>query len=1498
MRRYWCCVSVFGFAGAALLFFAHRAGFRGGPYIQSPVTPSARSSLTSRIRNRRSFSRSVPVTFEPNVGQADPRVVFIGRGKGLSVLLMRDGIDVIGPRVAHDSRASEPMHIGLATEGGAVLSWSGDERLQAETNYFLGNDPRRWRTHVPHFTRAVAANALPGVDLAAYGNEEGIEYDVRLAPGANADKVRLRISGADAMRLDAAGNLLIQGGPNEIRMRKPRMYEEHPGGARRDVEGSYLLGADGAVGFRVAAHDLGATLVIDPSLSVAYATFLGGTGEDSANSIAIDSSGNVYIAGTTTSAASFAGTSGVAIGPGRGTSDFFIAKINPAMNGPSSLVYLTFLGGSGDEEGGLIALDAKGDVAVAGTTTSTDFPVTDSSKRTAGPNDVTVSELDPTGAKLILSTLFGGSGAEATQNSGGIALNASGSIFIVSDTTSTDLPVTPGALQTTYGGGASDGFLAELTPGTTTGASPTVTYCTYLGLNATVGVSGVAVDTDGNAYLAGFTSDPRTSFPVMNAFQSAYGGGDFDAFVMKIRPSGTGASDLSYATFLGGGDTDQAFAVQIGSSLPGIAYVTGTTQSGNFPTNGTNAAFQTTLKGTANAFLSVVAQNATTGMTSLTYSTYLGGSESDAGLSVAVTAANSVYIAGSATSPDFSFWQDNFQPFTGDQDAFVAKFDPTSPGSGSLIYSTPLGGTAGPGVSATASGNAIATDGAGHVYVAGQTTAGDFPIAGSTSNGFQPNCASCTMSPPVSDAFFMEIAENAAAAPSVSFNAAKLNFGAVALGTQSSVPQLGAVVNTGDTPLVISGSLAITGPNNADFSFSDIGNCTSATLAPGTNCSFELSFAPSIVGTEQAFVSLTDNSPNNLPGNTQALELTGVGNGPLAAVSPSSLDFGSAPEGSTTSGQTVTLTNTGNQPLVISNGPLIAGPDSAEFQPEGSSCSVTTPMAPGNSCTITIVFTPNAVRSFQAQVNFFDNAGNVSTAEQVVPLTGTGTAAAPIARILPSALVFGTQAIGTTSGTQIATLTNTGSAALSITSISITGTNAADFAMVTAASSCPIASGAVAIGASCTVAVDFAPQSGGAKTANLTFNDNAGGSPQTIALSGTADAPQIQLSGMSLTFGAQSVGTTSVAQTITVSNPGTAALGFNGSISATGANAADFNVANNCPPSLGVGLSCGITVTFKPTAAGNRTAAISIADNAPSSPQSISLSGTATQPFVVLSPTSVNFGSEVAGATSAAVPITVTNAGTGVLVFSGKLSISGANLGDFSETDTCTGTTVTIAPNATCTIQVTFSPSTLGARAASLVLTDNAPDSPQSVALSGTGADFSIGAANGAPISITIPAGQSANYQLEVMSSGSGSLAISCSGAPPSGTCLSETEAANTPFTLTATTMARSPIPRLRWPSAGDPRHEWRIRPALVIALAMLAMWIAIAARRPRRGRALRPAQAGAVVILFSVVLAACGGGSGNPGTGSGTPAGTYTLTVTAGRGGTAHSLNLTLVVQ
>ena len=202
-------------------------------------------------------------------------------------------------------------------------------------------------------------------------------------------------------------------------------------------------------------------------------------------------------------------------------------------------------------------------------------------------------------------------------------------------------------------GRASDGFLAVFQPG----AAPDLAYCSYLGANANeqIGVGGIAIDASGSVYIAGFSSNAQNPFPTRNAFQTAYGGDPTDAFLMKILPASDGASDVIYATLLGGSGLDEALAVGVDNSIPANAYVTGTTQSRNFPTNGAMAAYQPALhaNAAANAFLSVIAQNPTTGAASIAYSTYLGGSASDSGMSVAVTAFNSVYVAGTASSWDF-----------------------------------------------------------------------------------------------------------------------------------------------------------------------------------------------------------------------------------------------------------------------------------------------------------------------------------------------------------------------------------------------------------------------------------------------------------------------------------------------------------------------------------------------------------------------------------------------------------------------------------------------------------------------------------------------------------------------------------------------------------------------------------------------------------------------------------------------------------------------------
>jgi hypothetical protein len=1280
-------VSLLAFAGIACLLFisiAHGLGRPRHPAADHEKRPVAKSlarstpEFTQRTAHTvlahrsalraQATSFATRMTFEPNVGQASPEVAFAGRGKGIAMLLEPDGFAVLVPDRS-ERAAGKQSRVKIRLVNGGILSWTGEEKLRGETNYFIGNDPRNWRTNIPHYARAKTIGLPDQPVFVVYGNDQGVEYDLRIPPGADVSRLRLALTGASRLRLSNSGDLLMSVAGNEIRMRKPAIYEEPPdaaqntsptpthsrrprtakprsttransgasagpkkktrrstsGAARKEqrhrakkkmrgssarppamkrpranppqktkrppkvdrptlesfsppkgsrIDGSYILESDGTIGFRVARHNANATLVLDPSISIVYSSFLGGTGNDSANSLAMDSSGNLYVGGTTTSAATFTEQGSTSLGPTGGTADLFVAKIDPAKSGADSLVYLTFIGGSANESGGLVAVDAAGNLAIAGTTTSADYPVTDTSKLTTGTNDATVTEIDPTGSKLVYSTIFGGNGAEAAQGSGGIALDASGNIFIASDTSSTNLPVTAGAFQPTYGGGISDGFLAIFQPS----AAPHLKYCTYLGINAQAAVGGVAVDAAGNAYLAGFTTDPGATFPTKNAFQGTYAGDPDDSFLMKIFPGGEGAEDLIYATLLGGEDLDEAYAVAVDTETPPNAYVTGTTQSTNFPTGGSVAAYQTALhaNATANAFLSVIAQNSTTGATSLAYSTYLGGSETDAGEAIALIAANSVYVTGSTTSFDFP-WLNNLQPYNGDGDAFVAKLDPTSAGSASLIYSTPLGGTAPTGGTVTAQGQGIAagiTNGTVSVYLAGQTTAADFPTAGGPENGFQLICGSCQETPPASNGFVVQIQESAADEPSLYFSAANLNFGLQIVGATNVPPEAAVIYNGGSAPLQIT-SIGITGPNGGDFSILNSGVCLVNQIAPGSSCSLGVGFVPSTVGPESATVSFTTNAP----GNPQILEIVGTGEGPIATLSSTALDFGDQAVGTQSPWQTIVLTNTGNTQLTLS-GATESGANVGEFPPHGgNSCVAGLAINVGGTCSFVVAFAPTATGNFAAQVTFIDNSGGMVGSQQIVQLTGVGGgSSAPIAVVQPAMLQFGTVGVGSSGSAQTVTLTNTGSAALNLTDISISGPNANEFGIASSGSSpCPMPSGAVVSGANCTVAVFFAPQTGGAKSANLNFADNASGSPQTVQLTGTAATPTIQFSSTSLSFAPQSEGTTSAAQMVTLTNSGTAALSIS-NIAVGGANPTDFTATSNCPPTLAGGANCVLSV--------------------------------------------------------------------------------------------------------------------------------------------------------------------------------------------------------------------------------------------------------------------------------------------------------------------------------
>ncbi len=1226
MKLLWLCVLAAclpALAGSLLL------ARKNSPRRASPPRGSAK--FLARTTDRNSYARSVdvrnafaagherapnlaprsqlslPFAFEPNVGQADSRVAFIGRGRGLTVFLKSREIVV---QVAGTSRAAHAISMRIA--GARGFAWQGREKLRGETNYIIGNDPRRWHTHIRHFAEVGATKAAPGVGIVLYGNDEGVEYDLRVAPGADLSALRFKISGADSAVLAPNGDILLKAAGGELRMRKPVVYQEvtQSSGAsfagKWRVDGAYILEADGSLGFRIGPHDPHAALIIDPSLSVAYATFLGGTGADVAASVALDGAGKVYVGGTTTSPGTFPGTSRT-LGPGGGTSEFFVAKLDPTVTGANSLVYLTFLGGSQTQTGGLIAVTSGGSVAITGTTTSADFPVTDSSLPTNGltsgvGNDVAVSEIDPSGSTLVFSTLFGGGGAESQNGNGGIALDSSGDVYIASDTNSTDLGTTTGAYSPTWDGDESDGFLAKFAPPAQAGGAATLKYCSYLGTNALalVSVGGIAVDSTGSAYVAGGVQKATSAFPFTNAFQTTYGGGPSDAFLMKVSPQAKGTVDLVYATLLGGSGTEQALAVALDTNPNPSAYVTGATDSTDFPTK---SGFSTSLSpnATANAFLVVVGQGAT-GQTSLLYSTYVGGSAADAGQSLAVIASNQVYIGGTTTSWDFP-WHDNAQPFNGQQVAFVAKFDPTSAGAESLTYATPLGGTSSASQSGGATGNAVAVNSTGAanlVYLAGATTSPDFPTAitssGGSLNGSQPSCSSCGFSPPATDAFLAGLQENSALEPAVTFNLPRLGF-------FSADAQYVGLTNTGESPLSIA-TVTLAGPNSADFSLADQSECTSQPLNPGRSCLFLVDFSPSGAAYETAVVLLTDNAP----GSPQEFELLGVA--PGLAASPVSVNFPAQATGAPSNPQQVTFTvvNPVKQTMTIDAAPSLGGANPGQFQlaAGGNPCVVGIAMNPTATCNVNAVFVPQAAGSFQSEIDVSYHFSGSPEQELVVPLAGSATVALSSSVSVVSSVNFGSQLAQSAGTPQPITITNsaTGPTAgpLTFTGVSVKGSSSGDFDITS--DSCT--SGSTPPGGTCAVQIAFRPLqastcgTGSTRNATLSLNDNAQGSPQSVALTGTAEDFCFSSSTGQVAIPSISPGDPATYGPLYVNSSG----GFAGtvSLSCVGAPAGSSgSLAISCTgaaPEATYTLSAS-TVTVSPTAPGQFT--VNVTTTAPTS---------------------------------------------------------------------------------------------------------------------------------------------------------------------------------------------------------------------------------------------------------------------------------------------------------
>ena len=573
---------------------------------------------------------NLPLAFERQ-GDAS-KVRYVARGQGY-MIAVDEGNATIG--VLPDPNQAGSM-VTMQFAGGRHVPPIAGAELPGKVNYIRGNDPAQWKLGVPTYGKVGYQGVYPGVDVVYYGNQQQLEFDLVLKPGADPGVVRMKFDGARKVSLDPAGQLVLETPSGKLRLPLPLLYQETSGqpahrpqtaGSRKKIAGHYTLRRRNEVGFEVSAYDRTKPLVIDPTI-IAGALF-GGNSSAYGQAVALDSSHNIYLTGYTY-ASDFPTTSGTAQPGYDANQDGYVSKINSTG---TSVVYSTYLGGSQYDYLNSIAVDSDEAVWVAGYTSSPDFPTMIPYQGTFGGSyDAVLAKLTPTGA-LYFSTYLGGSGFDAGY---GVAVDTSNNAYLTG-TTSGGLPTTSGVLFP-----SSPGYHAFVTK---FNSSASIAYSTLLGGNSQDGAYAVAADASGNAYVTGYTyssdfiGDPGGGARTTNA-------GSADAFIAKLNSTGT--APLLYFTFLGGSNFDEGTSINVDSSSPPNAYVGGNTTSTDLhPTaavvggslSGGYDAFVAKLNGTGSAF---------------SYITYLGGSRSDFLQSLAIEpSSGDVYVTGYTESSNF-----------------------------------------------------------------------------------------------------------------------------------------------------------------------------------------------------------------------------------------------------------------------------------------------------------------------------------------------------------------------------------------------------------------------------------------------------------------------------------------------------------------------------------------------------------------------------------------------------------------------------------------------------------------------------------------------------------------------------------------------------------------------------------------------------------------------------------------------------------------------------
>lgn len=529
-----------------------------------------------------------------------------------------------------------------------------------------------------------------------------------VAPGADPGRIVLGIAGVAGLRLDEDGGLLASVEGGEVRLGRPLVYQLREG-TRHEVEGGFRILGDDRIGFAVGPYEATAPLVIDPVLD--YSSYLGGSGADAAYAVTVDAAGYVYAAGTTLSG-DFPtdGPAQAACAAACGQPDAFVSKFDPTLAGAASLVYATYLGGAGGERARAVAVDASGAAQVAGDTTSSDFPVANGFQTASGfSTDGFFVKLSADGGTLLYGTYIGGNDTDEAM---GVAVNAAGVSYVSGRSASTDFVTTADAVQRANAG-IFDAFVMTIDTGQMGATSRR--YSTLLGGGNSESAEGLAIDAAGRAYITGDVLSG--DFPIVNGFQRVKGVGR-DAYLAAVDPLVSGPGGLVYSTYIGGSRDENGgiFDGAVAVDPSGRAYVTGTTQSDDFPV--TAGAFQPARQGGDDAFV-VGVDPAKVGAASLLYATYLGSIGAEQGAAIAVDAGGYAVVAGSTLNAAFPVTGGG-TPHAGGWDAFVSRLRPD--GSG-LVFSTLVGG------SASEFAYAVAVDPAGGAVVAGATNSGDFPVS-------------------------------------------------------------------------------------------------------------------------------------------------------------------------------------------------------------------------------------------------------------------------------------------------------------------------------------------------------------------------------------------------------------------------------------------------------------------------------------------------------------------------------------------------------------------------------------------------------------------------------------------------------------------------------------------------------------------------------------------------------------------------------------------------